>query len=252
MSTQVTNYYSISVETGFYDGYRPLVQVNDVPLKTNRAVEDVFGNDYRIILGKNNQESFYKTEECSNITKAITCVVASGLIATGTIGAIFNASKLALGSFGGGFFCMGVSYFTPENKISDRELIMSVCDAITEFSNTYEAFKLNSDSSQVTGIFEKFDKIKELFLDEEFKDFKGSDFKLFTETGKIFLMDAIVQALGDGDDPVIDDSWNRFGLKKPENSFFDEYLYMKGSIKSNEIAEKLIENFKIIIQARNL
>jgi|GEM_PF-4328817 len=248
---EVKNYYSISVETGFYDRYKPLVEVTDVSAKTNRLVEDIFGNDYRLILCKRDHTSFYQTATCSKITKTGSCIIASALFGIGTVEAILDAGQVALGFFGGGFFSMGVSYFTPENKKPDLEVLISTCDAITEFSNAYETFKLHLDSGQVKELFEKFDLIKELFLDEEFKDFKGSDFKLFTETGKIFLMDAIIQVLGREENCVMD-SWNRFEVKKPENTFFDEFLQMKEGIHSNEIADKLIEIFKIIIQARNL
>lgn len=248
---EVKNYYSISIETGFSDRYRPLAEVTDVSAKTNRVVEDVFGSDYQRIISKVDRGSFYKTEECSKITKTVSCVIASGLFGIGTVEAILDAGQLALGFFGGGFLCMGVSYFTPENKKTDLEAVMSVCNAITDFSNAYETFKLNVDSSQVKGLFEKFDIIKELFLDEEFKDFKGSDFKLFTETGKIFLMDAIVQALGREENCVMD-SWNRFDIKKPESYFFDQFLQLKERINPNEIADKMIEIFKVIIQSRNL
>ena len=248
---EVKNYYSISIETGFYDRYRPLAKVTDVSAKTNRLVEDIFGNDYQLILCKRDRTGFYNTDECSKITKTVSCVVASGLFGIATVGAILDAGHLALGFFGGGVFSMSVSYFTPENKKPDLEVIISICDAITDFSNAYEKFKLNVDSCQVKGLFEKFDIIKGMFLDEEFKDFKGSDFKLFTETGKIFLMDAIVQALGREENCVMD-SWNRFNIKKPGNYFFDEFLQLKERINSNEIADKFIEIFKIIIQSRNL
>lgn len=165
--------------------------------------------------------------------------------------------KGALATFGVGTTLLTTTHENAWQSKNDTTAL--IFERITEFVNVFDNFKKEPERTSVKELFDKFDGISELMRFPYSKHFdEGDDFDLLSGTGKLFLMDAVVNlipknidllnewtsTLETTKDSGFSEPWRRFEIENPDMNAYTDYFKQCEDFDSVNLDNQMIQAFK--------
>lgn len=248
------------------------IVLSGMEIEVEKTALAIFGNDYTLMkdISERSKDKMrhYNIVAISSLGLSIPFGIITTVLAyyqnplgVGISGGMTLASVLVGGAFR---FRTQIR----EDFATKEQGIIDICDAISEFSNVLLEFKENPDSKNIALLFQKFSRIEvQLNLHEGLVT--GEDLKLFTATGKLFLMDAVVKILKNvnKDDLLANqwetllnsisdtteaqfecEPWESCKILNPGLDSYHHFFDIRDEINSVELDVKIISIFKKILE----